>query len=80
MGWRDWPYWVKGAIILLAIETFIAICLFTYFAIMDYVIDPNGFGHGLAAGILVIFYLISIIPALIIGALIGWIYGKIKSK
>lgn len=95
MEWKNWPYWLKGGIILLIIHSILTLIGFLF--LYDST-DPNG---DVALIILpnIIIPLIALnwmhLPLIfgkwssifyfsifwfIIGTLIGWIYGKIKSK
>jgi len=90
MGWKDWPYWLKGLLIL-GILTFIVIFGLQFksayrgdfssmkcpsFSIRE---DCNFYGY-ITSGWVWFTILFYIIPSALLGALIGWIYGKIKSK
>ena len=67
MGWKKWSYWLKGGIIALGLDIIYA-------------------ASGLLAlenfGWIVTFVIApaAAIPLFLIGAIIGWIVGKIKSK
>ncbi|MBS3085684.1 hypothetical protein J4225_03285 [Candidatus Pacearchaeota archaeon] len=79
MGWKDWPYWLKGGVIF---EILLIIGLFLIAFIK---------GEGLAILFLLIFFggenpwemftfLGFLILYFILGAIIGWIYGKIRNR
>ena len=79
MGWKDWPYWLKGGEIF---EILLIIGLFLIAFIK---------GEGLAILFLLIFFggenpwemftfLGFLILYFILGAIIGWIYGKIRNR
>jgi len=109
MGWRDWPYWLKGGVIGLIILIPGALFIFTsigglilllLFPILlllnpigDYIyqtyrvadVSPTGFVmYSLPNKFMLIKYIIYflgvIIYVFLLGALIGWIYGKIKNR
>jgi len=92
MGWKDWSYWLKGGIIGLVIS--LLITLSTMFMPV-YCIGLSQDGTGCVSptgidawkynfnslfddtfGIIILF----IVSLFIIGAIIGWIYGKIKQR
>ncbi|MBS3114557.1 hypothetical protein J4448_05640 [Candidatus Woesearchaeota archaeon] len=101
MGWKDWPYWLKGGVIAVGI-----IILVIVFLVPFGESDLLGVGsvHSSGGGpywmlpflpgfILVLifnpstkplgyflFYGTPLILYFLIGAVIGWIVGKIKSK
>jgi len=88
MGWKNWGYWLRsgliGAIIYLII---VAIWMFsippiepTFLSqILKILIGPFSF---LGFGILIpgVLPTAAAILGYIIGAIIGWIYGKIKNR
>jgi len=102
MGWKDWPYWLKGGIILGSVFSLLSLFLWAipynfinallgnklelFFGIPALLSMITGLGHidigsgkmDIIAGIT--FSLLSFIIYFIPGSLIGWIYGKIKSK
>lgn len=73
MGWKDWPYWVKGLIIGIVIFGAIFLLSFIYGTTVCEVED-NDCQWGLA---FLIFFSFFIIP---LSTIISWIYGKIKNK
>ncbi len=78
MGWKDWPYWIKGGIIgiLLSLAYFLIILII--YLIYNW---PEGDYVGFIIYILfgTIISTIGVAVALfIIGAIIGLIVGKIK--
>ncbi|MBI5803559.1 hypothetical protein HY448_02640 [Candidatus Pacearchaeota archaeon] len=98
MGWKEWPYWLKGGILGTIIYLFfimiayflgkvapdigymLSVIFFLYDEFISYLTSPI---FKLFDFIPYIGYLLFGIKILglpfIIGALIGWIYGKIKS-
>ncbi|PIN93038.1 hypothetical protein COU54_04780 [Candidatus Pacearchaeota archaeon CG10_big_fil_rev_8_21_14_0_10_31_24] len=87
MGWKDWSYWLKGGIIGIVFTIFY--CLLRLFVVengfltyLDIVYAPiiillikiYGFKEA------IIDYPVVVVYGLVVGALIGWIYGKIKNK
>ncbi|MEK6932310.1 MAG: hypothetical protein AABW56_00765 [Nanoarchaeota archaeon] len=98
MGWKDWPSWLKGGVILALIDFVILLI-----PIIKYLGDPNYYGESLAFFLiftnplsfmlsdlfeinlmkflgLLGYALFGIIFYFIIGALIGWIVGKIRNR
>ncbi len=80
MGWKDLPYWLKGGIIALIIW----IIFFVLAGIVDFqikgIIPPiiiGGLYNNLTT---VVAYIENAIIYLIIGAIVGLIYGKIKKN
>ena len=93
MGWKNWPSWLKGGIILGAIQLFISISSLIFVYLIKFGIISNldlgfagvGVAFTLQLGYLIIPIIIGntilyFIFGAIIGALIGWIYGKIKQR
>ena len=95
MGWKDWPYWLKGGIIVsvFALIFRLAGSMFLLFdssnifeRILSYISFFLGYPFGiplaniLNTGITIIDFILFLIFYSLIGALIGWIYGKIKSR
>ena len=79
MRWKNWPYWLKGAII------------FLIFPIIGLSVLPNcgeiecllwlpvaGAAMFVEGSDEPLFHIVNFIFYFIIGAFIGWIYGKIK--
>lgn len=98
MGWKDWPYWLKGGVIgiLIFISGFVITLilgtplLFIYpllsllgiSGILSGPIPITNIGpneNSLGNNFIPIMALFSILLYLMIGALIGYIYGKIKN-
>ena len=91
MSWKNWPQWVKGSIIsfiILVIYLFMidgfnfssklaVFLLFPAQPISNALCESglNGLGCAIGVGIWT-----GIIMAVIYSLIIGWIYGKIKSK
>jgi len=79
MFWKNWPSWLKGGLIGLIIYII-------YFLVVIFTIYTRGeqWKLGMAMGWLgsmfVTGFIITILQFFLIGALIGWVYGKIKSK
>lgn len=101
MCWKDWPYWLKGAVIAGVYSIYALIIQYTVlnlptntlnsspiFAIIGILqwplygailltaipfIGPEGIksSYGFLGGVIIL---------VLLGALIGWIVGKIKSK
>ncbi len=87
MGWSDWPYWLKGGVILSALGGILIISYFfylltkisffvipglipvlTFYVVYDLI--PNW----------VIAWILTPIIYFLLGALIGWLYGKYKER
>jgi len=94
MAWKDWSYWLKGGIYALFIYGILTVILIPFGIIgggcsgflcinIPYYFLPallvtffyGGFINSPATA-----FVIASFEYFIIGALIGWIYGKIKSK
>ena len=85
MGWKEWSYWLKGIIFFVIVWV---IVLFLWG--LTTTVSEGGkcsiipfLGSGTLLGCFlapVLLGLFGIIPVIIIGALIGWIYGKTKSR
>ena len=101
-GWKEWPYWLKGGVII----TIIGLILFfvgILFIYLDLFFNPchgDVCASGFLTSIGILFFsvfawpmmlaqnqdiliwtlIISILQLFIIGAIIGFIYGKIKSR
>ena len=82
MGWKDLSYWVRGGIIIAGITTLISLLLGTVisgllFPLADYFLDQFSlFGSPTLFATLIAYF----INGFFYGALMGWIYGKIKPK
>lgn len=82
MNWKNWPYWVKGGIFgtILSIVFEIAI---TYSILSVPKINPSEPTRGIVVEIdpenFINYIMISLV-FLFIGALIGYVYGKIKQR
>ena len=83
MGWKDWSYAVRGAIIGVVVGLlriiFGNIFTYIYFSNSKLLnVNPSFGAEGLAR---IIIYAIPVLFIyFLIGALIGWIIGKIKSS
>ncbi len=98
MGWKNWPYWIRGGLLgaIITIIGYIFIIMVGIgFPILFYIPDIiialpyrfiaksfvyNILGSNLGSYVLLFSYIIAIFPNFIIGAIIGLIIGKIKSK
>ncbi len=92
MGWKNWPSWLKGGIIGLIVEALIFLIL--SIRKCDYSEMAGGGGCQWGLGILFenlshlfheviivkIIALIILFAGFLIGAIIGWIVSKIKSR
>ena len=92
MGWKEWPYWLKGGIT--AVSLLVLIVLFDYFAVCNFGSASSeycGWIAMLTAFPVVLltafmsynmspfsYYILAAVMYFLLGALIGWIYGKIK--
>jgi hypothetical protein len=87
MGWKNWSYWVKGGVIgLVVLIILVAIEMFycPEFVKLGYskqsicsLVRSVGFDFG---GGSTVSWTIFFVSFLLIGALIGFIYGKIKQR
>jgi len=96
MGWKNWPSWLKGGVIGITLYVLIGIFIWFLEGKMDaggmrgffsfiYFLTPGLFIFGYNFdGPIVPIYTLSIILSIasyfLVGALIGWIIGKLKSK
>jgi len=83
MGWKDLSYSLRGGIIVLALSIVIfPIFLFvTYFISIPFGCSAESFQiicRPKAATYILL--LISALTIFVVGAIIGWIYGKIKGR
>ncbi len=89
MAWKNWPYWVKGGIIGFVIGIIFAIFnlfsngyigAFTLLPFLLLKILDNCYGEG-CLGLFVYYGSIAfLVEFTLFGAIIGWIYGKIKKR
>ena len=101
MGWKNWPYWLKGGILFSLINALLSTLIYlillilknnfdtirfaaeySFFLVISLLfINPAWYFSGPRSYFDIIFGLV-VGAALyfIIGAIIGWIYGKIKSR
>ncbi|MAG27172.1 hypothetical protein CMI47_16675 [Candidatus Pacearchaeota archaeon] len=85
MGWRNWPYWLKGGVVLLVVYI---VYQFRFFYLFDFFEDlPMFFIENLDItnmALAYIFtglgYVLMFFIYFLVGALIGWIYGKIRAR
>jgi len=87
MGWKDWPYWLKGGIIGTVLATLIILIVGFIALSICYENCPPFIKNSLFIFILPSYFLPGVIADVaiiiwnfLIGALIGFIYGKIKSR
>ena len=96
MGWKDWPYWLRGGLIGVLVLGIFALVLIPFgrtsgffkfpywiFPFFIVLVPTMLFSENLYKIIFYPNYLFFIIPTLIYficGAIIGWIYGKIKGR
>ena len=86
MNWKNWPYWLKGGIIGIIFAIIIILITFAYyevssnlgsfFGINEYLVE-NISNYGLG---LILYMSLNLIEYFVIGALIGYIYGRIIKK
>ena len=93
MGWKDWPYWLKGGIIglsLLLLSLLVEFLLYLPFSGFGFlalfygysaealISNPTDFEYALYL------YILPLVTVIVVyflaGALIGWIYGLIKKR
>ena len=79
MGWKDWPYWLKGGIIGLIVGL---ITLISKLILSFMFIDDTGNAPIYTLGIksFLLSQLLGFLGTIIIGLVIGWVYGKIKNR
>lgn len=83
MGWKNLPYWFRGGIIVIIIYVILLFSTFGYMTIiMGSIFDILGISSegGNSFSRFYNWWLLPFITFFIIGTIIGWIYGKIKSK
>ncbi len=104
MFYKNWPYWLKGAIIfgiigILADASFwwcmnhSSNCLVGCLGCLIYIVPALGFGKLLGGlfpqlnfsgtdknSALAVIYVLNFLSTLLMGIIIGWIYGKIKEQ
>jgi hypothetical protein len=91
MAWKDLQTWLKGGIIGFVLSTLIFIGYFLGAHPCDLAINKSCFfiwgvdrvfndPSGISQGMWLYFYLIFVVPCLIVGSIVGLIIGKIKSK
>ena len=92
MGWKNWPYWLRGGIIGLIIEVLaypvFFLCLSNYDYICLIFLFPSSFIGPLVELTdsigpqitMSTFLIINAIIVIILGIVIGWVIGKIKSR
>ena len=76
MGWKNWPYWLRGGISLdlLIIISMIIFPKLSEIPIISILLYFPLFYGFIIGGLIILFCWF------IIGAIIGWIYGKIKRE
>ncbi len=88
MGWRDWPSWLKGGIIIELTYIILTLWIIIYsllcgdacrLAIITITL-PSLYIINNIWGILIANLIFWFAIGALIGALISWIYGKIKNK
>jgi len=101
MGWKNWPYWLKGGLIgvgigiILAVIGIIAVIErplageFLYFVQLIGIFGLGSFlqtdcvGEACFGNVFIALILMPIgylIKGLLVGAITGWVVGKIKAK
>ena len=75
MGWKNWPSWLKGGIII-GIIGFV-ITLFFGASVIPSILIPD-FSNGVPAFSMYYLWIISFLFYFIIGAIIGWLIEKFK--
>jgi len=89
MGWKNWPYWLKGGLIfeiVLLIQIILTyLCLITGFIHGDaanclvFAISPGLLFTKIVDGI-IIPIVVNLVVYFTIGTLIGFLFGKLKKK
>jgi K+-sensing histidine kinase KdpD len=92
MGWSEWPAWVKGGVIAVVIELILFILLLLLESLridtslwivafpVSFILWGFVFGDNMTPFWFYLSYPLSVILWFIIGAIIGFIIGKIKSR
>ena len=82
MGWKERPYWLKGGIIGLVLGIVLGFILYVYFPMKKFalILCKTFPCPQVAYYNEPLFILYSPIILFIVGTLIGWIVGKVKSK
>lgn len=78
MGWKNWPYWLKGGIIGLIIGL-VGVLLKIVLSLI-FIDDTGRPGFFSISSTFITSQLLNCLGLLIIGLIIGWIYGKFKLK
>ncbi len=86
MGWKDWPYWIKGGVILIILWIIFNIASSIY--VLFFCWDSSLYCNPNVLRLMSFTYfsnrqnniVVDIIFILFIGVLLGWIYGKIKQS
>ncbi|MCK5282064.1 MAG: hypothetical protein KAK00_01530 [Nanoarchaeota archaeon] len=80
MGWRDWPYWVRGGMIAFS-YSFLHILMYIFLNFGNIRCGGTISSGGHSCNVIeflpeaIIYILVFAIPLFLIGALIGWIVG-----
>jgi len=92
MGWKNWSYWLKGGVIGLVLEIIIVglltiqkylfckqiICFYQVFNLAGTVCMNCNDSADFSVSLILILGIT--IVSILIGSIIGWIVGKIKSR
>ncbi len=84
MGWRNWPYWVKGGIISFIMSSILYVLLGYFLILQEASYTPlcsDNIILELLCGYYLSFFMIPVVPIFtLVGIVIGWIYGKVKNR
>lgn len=85
MGWKNWSYWLRGGLIAIIIYVILFLFLFIFppfYYIISFLTIPLNplFNRGIFGDNAVVFIIVKGIYLFVLGVIIGWIVGKIKSK
>ena len=90
MGWKEWPYWLKGGVILLTLYVLASLLYVMFFSSWQCSVETEqGTAHPYCPFFtqLKLFFRFDGIPFLyggmalfLIGVVVGWIVGKFKSR
>jgi len=91
MSWKIWPYWLKGGIIglvslgiLYLLRPYLGPIFYDVVIITDFIPTNGGLTSRINTKLCFLFICLKIWQMVIafplVGALIGWLYGKFKEK
>jgi len=87
MGWKNWPYWLRGGFIGFLIGLILVLIMFgitpefnNYIIYPMYILCQGGLECTFSLFGFVLSVIINLILFFIIGSLIGLVFGKIRSR